>query len=533
MKFTCALLLTALVLFLVSPAELSAAELHFSLAGDPQTFDALKVSDQRSELIRYLTGGALVRINRVTDKPEPALAQSWKLSDGGRTITFRLRAGLRFSDGSPLTADDVARTFSAALDPKHEAPVGDTFRSQQGDPQVRVISPLEIAIHYPQPKPDIDRLFDSLSIVPATAAPLPASAGPFFVAEYKPGDFVRLARNPNYWKRDAAGKQLPYLDSIRIDIQPNREIELTRFLRGELHLINKLDPENFDRIIKDKPAAARDLGASLDSEILFFNQAPSPSVPVWKHQWFTSAIFRRAVSASIHRDDIARVVFRGHAHPAAGPVSSSNRFWFDAGLKSPPPDPQAAVRDLAKEGFTLRDNVLRDREGHPVEFSLLTTSGSRPREAMAAMVQDDLRKIGVHVNIVTLDSRSLIDRLSNTPKFEACLFGFANVSVDPVQEMNIWLSSRPQHPWWPSEKSPATPWEARVDKLELLQASEPSRAARKKAFDEFQRIVVEQAPILYLVNPDYLVGISTSLKGLQASTSPPQLLWNIDSLSLE
>jgi peptide/nickel transport system substrate-binding protein len=484
-------------------------------------------------LIRYLTGGVLVRINRVTDKPEPALAESWKLSDGGRTITFRLRTGLKFSDGSPLSAFDVARTFSAALDPKHEAPVGDTFRSEQGDPNVHVISALEVAIRYPQPKPDIDRLFDSLSIVPETSAALPPSAGPFYVAEYKPGDFVRLARNPNYWRHDAAGKQLPYLDSVRIDIQPNREIELTRFLRGELHLINRVDAEHFDRISKEKPAAARNLGASLDSEFLFFNQSPSPSVPAWKRQWFTSAAFRRVVSASIHRDDIARVVFRGHAHPAAGPVSPSNHFWFDAELKPLAFDSPAALYELGKEGFALRDGVLRDREGHPVEFSLLTTSGSRPREAMAAIVQDDLGKIGIHVNIITLDSRSLIDRISKTLQFEACLFGFSNVETDPVQEMNIWLSSRPQHAWWPMEKTPATPWEARIDKLELLQASEPSRAGRKKAFDEFQRIVVEQSPIIYLVNADYLAAVSPSLKGLQASTSPPQILWNIESLSLE
>lgn len=510
----------------LSAALLPAAELHFSMTGDPRTFDALKVSDQRSELIRYLTGGVLVRVNRVTDKPEPALAESWKLSDGGRTITFRLRAGLKFSDGAPLTAADVARTFNAALDPKNAAPVGDTFRSEQGDPQARAISPLEVAIRYPQPKPDIDRLFDSLSIVPATTAALPASAGPFFVAEYKPGDYVRLVRNPSYWKH-------PNLDSIRIDIQSNREIELTRFLRGELHLINKVEPENFDRIAKEKPAAARNLGASLDSEYIFFNQSSSPSLPEWKRKWFTSAVFRRAVSASIHRDDIARVVYRGHAHPAAGPVSPSNHFWFDAALKPLAFDSQAALRDLAKEGFTLRDGVLRDRDGHAVEFSLVTNSGSRPREAMAAIVQDDLRRIGIQVNIVTLDFGSLVERISKTMQFEACLIGFANVEVDPAQEMNIWLSSRPQHPWWPSEKSPATPWEARVDQLELLQASEPSRALRKKAFDEFQRIVVEQSPIIYLVNADYLAAVSPSLKGVEATTSPPQILWNIESLRLE
>lgn len=520
--FACALL------FAAGPQEL-----HFSIPGDPKTFDALHVSDQRSELIRYLTGGVLVRVNRVTDQVEPALAESWKIGDGGRAITFHLRAGLKFSDGAPLTANDVARTLNAALDPKQAAPVGDTFRSAQGDPTVRVVSPVEITIRYPQPKPGLDRLFDVLSIVPEKADKLPASAGPFFVAEYRAGDFVRLARNPNYWKRDAAGKHLPYLDSIRIDIQPNRDIELTRFLRGETQLIDKVEPESFERIVKEKPAAARNLGASLDSEFVWFNQSPSGAMPEWKRNWFRSAAFRHAIGMSIHRDDIARIVFRGYAHPAAGPISTSNRFWFNASLKPPGFDPRAALRALAKEGFALRDGVLRDKEGHAVEFSLITNSGNRAREAMAAVIQDDLRRIGVQVNIVTLDFGSLIERITKTSQYEACLLGFANVQVDPVEEMNIWLSSGAQHQWWPGQKTPATSWEARIDKLELEQASEPSREARKKAVDEVQRIAVEEEPIIYLVNPDYLAAISPALRGVQPVTAPPQILWNIESLRLE
>jgi peptide/nickel transport system substrate-binding protein len=519
----------ACAMMLAAPAQ----ELRFCLPGDPKTFDALQVSDEPSEVIRYLTGGVLARVNRVTDQLQPELAESWKLTDEGRAITFHLRAGLKFSDGAPLTAGDVARTLNTALDPKRASPAGDTFRSAQGDPEVLVASPLEITIRYPQPKPGIDRLFDTLSIVPAGAARLPASAGPFFVSEYRPGDYVRLARNMNYWKRDAAGKHMPYLDSIRLDIQPNREIELARFLRKEIHLINKMQPEDFDRVAKEMPAAARNLGASLDSEFLWFNQSDSAAVPEWKRKWFASVVFRQAISASIRRDDLARIVYRGHAHPAAGPFSPSNRFWFNASLKPLPFDPQTALRALAAEGFALRDGVLRDRDGHAVEFSLITNSGNRAREATAAVIQDDLRKIGVQVNIVTLDFSSLIERIAKTSQYEACLLGFTNVEIDPIEQMNIWLSSGPQHQWRPLQKSPATPWEARIDKLELLQASEPSRELRKKAFDEVQRLVVEQAPFIYLVNPDYLTAISPSLRGVQPVTAPPQILWNVESLHLE
>ena len=502
-------------------------ELRFSLTGEPKSFDALHISDQRSEVIRYLTGGVLLRINRVTDQLEPQLAESWKITEGGRVIAFHLRPGLKFSDGSPLTAPDVARTFNTALDPKQASPAGDTFRAAD-QPEAKATSPLDLTIRYHDPKPGIDRLFDTLSIVPPSPAKLPASAGPFFVSEYKPGEFVRLTRNSNFWKRGQ-----PYLSSIRIDIQPNREIELTRFLRGETQLISKVEPESFDRIAKEMPAAARNLGASLDSEFLWFNQMPSAPIPDFRKKWFTSAVFRHAISASIHRDDLARIVFRGHAHPAAGPFSPSNKFWFNAALKPLPFDSQAALRGLATEGFVLRDGVLHDRDGHAVEFSLITNAGNRPREAMAAVIQDDLRKIGIQVNIVTLDFGSLMERITKTSQYEACLLGYANVEVDPMEQMNVWLSSGEQHPWWPLQKSPATPWEARIDKLELQQASDPVRAVRRKAFDEVQRIAVEQEPIIYLVNPDYLAAVSPSLRGIQPVTAPPQILWNIESLRLE
>ena len=79
--------------------------------------------------------------------------------------------------------------------------------------------------------------------------------GPFMVAEYKAGSSVLLRRNPNYWKKDAQGRRLPYLDSIRLDIQPNRDVEMLRFKRGELDLINVIDSDYFDRLAASSPRA--------------------------------------------------------------------------------------------------------------------------------------------------------------------------------------------------------------------------------------------------------------------------------------
>lgn len=511
-------------------------ELRFVIPGDPRSFDPLHIEESESETVKYLTAGVLVRVNRATDKLEPELAESWTLTDAGRTLTFHLRPGLRFSDGTSFTAADVARSLTRALDPKEASPAGDTIRSAEGIPEIRVVSPQVITLRYKVPKPGLDRLFDGIGIGPSTppaAGKLPASAGPFFVAEYKRGEFVRLRRNPNYWKHDSAGHPLPYLDSIRLDIQQNRDIEMTRFLRGELHLINRVSPDSFARLKEQRPTAARNLGASLDSEFLWFNQAPVRTLPDWKRAWFTSAAFRHAISRAIHRQDIVRIVFGGNAHIAAGPISTANTFWFNKALPPLPTDAAASLKLLVSDGFTLTGGVLKDRAGHPVEFSLITNSGNRPRERMAQLVQSDLAKLGIKVNFVPLEFGSLIERIGKTGDYEAALLGFNNVEPDPLEEKNVWLSSGAQHPWWPSQKSPATPWEARIDELELRQATEGSREARRKAMDEFQKIVVDQEPVIYLVNPDYLCAIAPSVKGANPVPSPPPVLWNIEWLRLE
>src|SRR6266478_6131746 len=213
------------------------------------------------------------------------------------------------------------------------------------------------------------------------------------LAEHKAGAYVLLERNPNYWKRDEQGRRLPYLESIRLDIQQNRDIELLRFRRGQLHLINTLDPESFDRLAAESPSWVYDAGASLDSEFLWFNQAPGARIPAYKSAWFRSQEFRRAISSAIHREDLCRVVYRGHAKPAAGPVSPANRFWFRQGLAPHPFDPAASLERLERAGFRRSADGLKDREGNRVEFSVITNAGNKARERMAAMLQQDLAEL--------------------------------------------------------------------------------------------------------------------------------------------
>ena len=289
--------------------------------------------------------------------------------------------------------------------------------------------------------------------------------------DYKPGASILLQRNPNYWKTDDKGHKLPYLDSIKLDIQPNRDVEMLRFKRGELDLINSLDSEYFDKLSATSPQMVHDAGASLDSEQLWFNEVAKSPIPAYKKNWFHSANFRRAISEAINREDLSRVVFHGHAQPAVGPFSPANKFWFNSKLKPQPYNSDAALKALQTEGFRLENGALKDKDGNAVVFSIITNAGNKYRERMAVLIQDDLQKIGIHVNVVTLDFPSLIERMTQSFDYEAIILGLTNVDLDPNGEMNVWLSSSENHQWNPQQKVPETPWEAEIDRLMRVQAS--------------------------------------------------------------
>src|SRR6266571_2340399 len=516
----------------ISVVAQSGGELRFCLRSEPKTFNPLLVEDEASETIRYLTGGVLVRVSRATLKAEPDLATSWKVSEGGKRIRFKLRDGLKYSDGTPFSAADVAYTMQQLMDPALHSSTGDAFRSADGKLATRVISPAEIEIDFPAPVANLVNLFDTVAILSAKSPQKEMAAlGPFYVAERKAGSYLLLKRNPYYWKKDAAGKQLPYLDSIRLDIEQNPEIEALRFKRGEVHLINTVTPAIFEKLSADN-AFVRDAGASTDTEQLWFNQVSGSPIAAYKKAWFTSTNFRRAISEAINRGDLARIVFRGHAHPAVGPISPANKFWFNSKLQPHPFDQKSALQRLTQDGFHLQNGVLRDREGHVVEFSIITNSGNKYRERMATMIQQDLTAIGIKLNVVTLDFPSLIERMTRTFDYEACLLGLVNNELDPNSQMNVWPSSAENHQWNPNQKTPATAWEAEIDKLMRAQASTLNSAKRKEFVDKVQQIAWDQEPFIYLVNKNALSAVSPALHNAHPVVLRPQVYWNIDQLSL-
>ena len=473
----------------------------------------------------------LLRVNRVDQKLEPALATSWKMAESGRTIVFQLRKNVAFSDGTPFTAEDVAFTMRTLLDPAlHSAT--DAFRSGAAALTAAARGKYTAAISFPESVAGLARLFDQVAIL-SHASPLKERAvlGPFRIAEHKPGSHLLLERNPHYWKSEN-GRRLPYFDRVRIDVLQNRELELLRFKQGKVHFISGLDPDLFEQLAAQDRSRVHDVGPTLEGEMLWFNQNPGAPIPDHRRMWFRSRHFRRAVSHAIRRDDLVRVVYRGHASPGSGPFSPANLFWFNQALKPHAFDLAEARRLLALDGFRLDGRTLRDRDGRPVEFSLVTNAGNRARERISAMLQQDLAVLGIKLNLVPLDFPSLIERITKSFNYEASLLGVVNVDLDPNGQMNVWLSSGAHHAWQPGQKSPATPWEAEIDRLMRKQGTTADERSRKALFDRVQQIAWDEAPILYLASRNAMVALSPALRNAEPAVLRPQVLWNADRLWL-
>jgi peptide/nickel transport system substrate-binding protein len=507
-------------------------ELAWTIGYDPKTFDPAKVDDVDSETVRYLTAGVLLRFNRLTQAVEPRLAQSWSISPDGKTIVFKLRPGLKFSNGGTLTSRDAAWSIRRVLLPATAAPVADEFVKADGV-TVETPDPATVIVHLPQRVIGVEKVFDEIAIEPSDRpSEGRVTSGTFVVADYQRSQYVRLRRNPYYQQKDSNGGSMPYASSVRLDILNNPEQQSRLFLRGEYDLIDNIPPDYFELLKKKAPATVRDLGPSLNTEQMWFNQSPASPLPAWERAWFQDRAFRVAVSQAIHRDDLARIAYQGHATPAYGFISPANSVWYNRNLTAPHTDIAAAKAALARAGFHWSGTQLQDAAGHPVRFSILTNAGNAARQKMATLIQQDLAALGMEVNVVALDFPALVERLMHTQDYEACLLGLEDVEPDPNAMMNVWLSSSENHQWNPSEKTPATPWEAEIDHEMNLQATSMKDSVRKQAVDRVQQIVADQQPFIYLVYPNVLVAVSPRVEGVEPAVLEPELVWNVERLRL-
>lgn len=543
-----------------SPASASPArggELVASTRSEPATYNRFAPNGAHAaiELVTLLTQARLVRVNRVTDDLEPWLAEKWSLADDGVSYTVTLRDGVTFSDGHPLSSADVLFSFRAAYDPAVRSALDAALRIAGRPLAVSAVDGRTIVIKFPAPFAAGLRLVENLPILPrhaleptlangtfasawSPATPLSeiVGLGPFVMTEHVAGQRLVFARNPRYFRKDPGGVQLPYLDTLTLAVVPDQNTEALRLEAGEIDLMANADirPQDhaaFKRLAAQGRLKMYDVGVGLDPDFLSFNlrdeharKRPAP--------WLRRKEFRQAISCGVDRQAIVNAVYLGAAVPIHGPVSPDNKRWFAAIPPDCTFDREHARRMLSGLGLVDRnaDGVLDDAAGRPVRFSIMTQAGHL-RERVSAVLQEQLRQIGVAVDIVALDPGGLFKRWS-AGDYDAAYFGLQASSRDPALNADFWMSAGPFHFWNPGQVKPATPWEARIDALMHEQAIAPDPARRQQAFAEVQRIFGDELPSIYFVAPRVTVATSPRVTGALPALQVPHLLWNADSLAV-
>ena len=532
------------------------------ISASPKTFNPLFAFDGTSDSVVHLLFATLVDVDWATQQPGPGLAESWSVAPDQKTWTFKLRQGVRWSDGVPLTADDVVFTWNDIMYNREFNQVTyDLFRiggqnfavTKVDDATVRVVTPEVFA-------PFIE-FFGGVTILPkhvletAVKAKVFPSAygvgskpsriigcGPYRLKEFRLGKFTLLERNPEYWVADRQGHRLPWFDEVMFTVGGSPGSEAGLFLEGKSDACDTVRPQNYAQF-KQAVTGGRfqliDLGVGAERDFLWFNQntgadaAGKPIVNPAKLKWFRNKKFRQAISCAIDRDRLVREVYGGRAQPTYGFISTENQKWNNPDIPRYGFDPARARTLLAEIGIQDRngDGLMEDAAGNPIEISLCSNLGNPLRQKAAVLIVADLKAVSIKLIYVPMDYRAVVERINATYDYECALMGLGGGGGDPASQLNVLRSSEELHQWFPLQKTPSTDWETRIDSLMDAQMRTLDFAQRKKAFDEVQVILAEELPMIYTVAPFSCAAIRSDVGNLRpAVLSPYHLTWNLGEL---
>jgi peptide/nickel transport system substrate-binding protein len=535
--------------------------LSYRVVTSPKTFNYVMAADADTLVLAlYLMGGRLAEFDHDAQRYTGALAEGWQWASDERTLEVTLRDGLRFSDGHALTADDVQFTFRAIYDEQTRSPVFRDAMTIGGRPiEVAVGDARHLRLIFPEPVAAPENYLSNVAVLPRhileaelakgtfkdayaiTSDPQQiVVAGAFTAQAVTPGASVTLKRNPNYWKKDQAGASLPYLDELILEITSDANNAMARAGQGRLDIIDRVRPTDYAGLRSSEGTVrAYDLGPGLLTDHIVFNQNMGqlngkPIVDPTKSGWFNDVSFRRAVSYAIDRASIASSTLQGLATPLYGFVSPGNRTWAATDLPRTEYDLGRARTLLVEAGFQTRGSEdapeLYDAKGNRVAWTLVVPAESEPRVAMAVVIQEDLARLGMNVQIAAIENSQVTARLSQSFEYDAILFGTSVTEPDPSGYNNFLRSSSPTHQWYPKQAKPATEWEARIDDLITRQARERDPQRRAAIFREAQQILVEQMPVVPVVTRHIASAANVRIGNYRPSPLFPYSLWNAEEL---
>ncbi len=543
-----------------------------------KTFNLWASTEAESHGIANLLFEDLVDIDPWTGAPRPKLAKSITISADQMEYTFVLRKGLQWSDGQPLTADDVVFTFDKVIKEGFgNSSLRDVLMVEGQFPKVTRVDELTVKFKTAKPfapflanmrglgvapKHSLEKYLDSKDAhdkfhavwdINCNPSEIVCS-GPFKVARYVPSQRVELVRNPRYSTCDAKGQRLPYLEKFTVVIVPDQNAELVKFYGHELDLMDIRQVRGSDAaLMKQREKTGNftmyNLGPDDGDTFLMFNmnrrldpKTQKPYVDPIKQAWFNDRNFRQAVNHAINRERIVNNALRGVGYALYGPESPA-AIYGNKNLKPFPQDLKLSEQLLAASGFKKQGDRLYDKNNHLVEFTLNTNAGNSTRDAICVVVQNELKKLGIKVNYQPIDFNILIDKTNSSLDWEAVVMALTGDKIEPYDGANVWKSDGRLHmfdqrlpgPDGKTRCSDARDWEKEIDKCFDNGATTFDLAKRHAYFDRYQQIVYEQAPYIYIDSTLDLSAMSNRFGNynptpLASYYNPKGSLHNIDEI---
>ncbi len=469
--------------------------------GDASTLLPPLASDAASHAIASLVYNGLVKydgnLNLVGD-----LAKSWEVSPDGLTITFHLRRGVKWQDGAPFTAKDVLFTYRVMVDPKTptaysgdylqvkkaEAPDDYTFRVTYPQPFAPALGSWALAI---LPR----HLLEGQDITKSPLARDPIGTGPYKFQEWRAGEKIVLAYNPDYFEGRV------YLNGYVYLIKPDLATMFLELKAGNidrmglepLQYVRQTDYPKFNRMYNKyryMPFSYIYLGYNLEDAR------------------FQDRRVRQALTLAINKKEIIEGVLLGLGKEATGPYKPGT-WYYNPNVPKFSYDPARAKALLAEAGWQPGPDGILAKDGKPFEFTILTNQGNTLRQRTAEIIQRRLRDVGIRVKVRTVEWATFINEFINKGHFEAVLLGW-NTGLDPDQ-YDIWSSTKTK----PGELNFIHYKNPEVDKLLEEGRHTFDKEKRRQAYFRLQEILAEDQPYTFLFVPDALPAISKRFHGIK------------------
>ncbi|HWI62928.1 MAG TPA: ABC transporter substrate-binding protein [Symbiobacteriaceae bacterium] len=479
-------------------------EVTLRLAKDPDSMNPILSSSAYGSKVYSLVYASLFDFNEKWE-PTPYVADSWTYADNNTTLTIKLKQNVKFHDGSDLTAEDVVFTIATVMDKDYAGPrasnVAPIASISNPDKYTVVIklkeasSPLLEDINFGilQKKAFAGTPVKDLDKHPQSFAPI--GAGPYKFVEYKRGQYVTLQRNENWFMSEKYGGA-PFINTVRLRVIPEDATAQASLENGEIDW-HTPDPKDVSRLEKD---FATKLGIYNYERNGWGYMTLNVTRP-----HLDNKLVRQALDFALDKNSVITGLMDGRAVIPAGPIPPVS-WAYDPTIKPRAFDVAKAKALIAEAGYKLNAQGIAEKDGKPLKLAFYGSSGSSLIEGIAAIAKKNWKEIGVDLDVQLMDFNAMMDNYLKPGKFDVSFSGFT-LSLDPDQKALF-------HSTAVSGFNRGRYNNPKVDKLLEDGAKESDQAKRKAIYSEYQKILSDDAPVIFVYANKYTDVVSKRIKGV-------------------